>query len=355
MKTILATLICFCTQDLMTQPSSEQIQSYLDSVQTVYQIPALAGGIMVDGQIRWTGAAGAADLEGKIPAEVETRFRIASVTKVLTAALVLKLEELGDLDLQAPVQTYLPDYPEPKKGEMRVIHLLQHTAGVRHSKGAESRSFEHYVTQRDACRIFEADKLRFEPGTDYRYSSFGFTVLGAVIEAVTGTPYYEALRIHILSPAGMEDTALDDRSIDNPAVARLYKKSGTSVAPDADNDLSLIYAAGGLVSTVGDLLRFVNALETGKLISMDRVQRMLVAPIHAGKVLDEHAGLGWNISTLAEYGQVCFRVGGQSGCSALLLSYRDAGVTAVLLSNQAVLDPIWEITNQLIGWGLAMR
>lgn len=354
MKNLFTFLICLSLVKLHGQTGSSDLQAYLDSTLQSHNIPALAAGISVDGEVKWMGASGFANMEEQETATPHTRFRIASITKVLTAALALKLEQVGKLDLDAQVQRYLPDYRVSKRGELKVIHLLTHTSGIRHSRGSESRSTtRHFANQREACRQFEEEKLRFKPGSKYQYSSYGFTVLGAVIEAASGQSYYNALNEYILQPAGMTRTVLDDVTVAGRAA--LYKKSGDAIVADFENDLSVIYAAGGLLSTAEDLLRFVNALNSGKLISMDRVERMLVAPVFDGKVLEENGGLGWNIWKHDKHGQVCHRVGGQSGSSALLLSYRDAGVTVVLLSNQAVLDPIWEITNGLVGFGLEMR
>ncbi|MBT8252393.1 MAG: beta-lactamase family protein, partial [Bacteroidia bacterium] len=155
--------------------------------------------------------------------------------------------------------------------------------------------------------------------------------------------------------AGMNNTYIEDRTYPKLGQAKLYKKKGNEIIPDVDNDLSNIYPAGGLVSTATDLLMFFEAWRSGQLISMDNVQRMVEAIERNGEILDENAGLGWNIWKHNKHGWVCHRVGGQSGTSALLISYREQGVTVALLSNQAVLDPIWEITNTLIGFGLDQK
>ena len=142
---------------------SERADAYLAKAIEEHGIPAISAGIAVDGEIAWTGVAGDAD--------ADTPFRIASISKVLTAVAALRLAEQGVLDLEAPVQTYLPDYPPPRKGTMKVRHLLEHTSGIRHARGDESRhSLTRYDSLRDACRFFEGRKLAFTPGTKHALS-----------------------------------------------------------------------------------------------------------------------------------------------------------------------------------------
>lgn len=344
---------------LGASPSSagvdDEATAIIEQAVAEHGIPAVSAGIAVGGKILWTGAAGFADVERQIPASPDSVFRIASISKVLTAVATMSLVEDRKLDLDAPVQRYLSDYPESKKGPIRVVDLLAHTSGIGHYKGDENRSFEHYDSLREAVKVFENRKLAFKPGTRYRYTSYGFTLLGAVIEAAADQPFRSVMRDRVWKPADMRATDLETRPETMEGSAVLYRKDGGRVVRDVENDLSLIYPAGGMVSTAGDLLRFVIAFEDGKLVREPTMQRMLEAPVHQGKVLDENAGLGWNIWEDSRYGQVYHRVGGQSGSSALLVSYRDRGVAVVLLTNLARLDPIWTITNDLIGVGLRVE
>ncbi|NNJ81331.1 MAG: beta-lactamase family protein [Flavobacteriaceae bacterium] len=351
-KLILLTISICLSNISWAQSSENEITAYLEKVINEYNIPSISAGILVDGKIIWSGAVGFSNKEKQVEASTETLYRIGSISKVLTTALVLKLVELDELDLQSPIQEYLPDYPIDKKGPIKVIHLLSHTSGIDHYKGKESRSFTHYDNLRDASRLFETRKLKFQPGTKYRYTSYGFTLLGAVIEAATGKSYATNLKELILDKGGMNNTHIEDRFEMKLNQAKLYKKKGNDIILDVDNDLSNIYPAGGLISTATDLLVFFEAWRSGKLITNKNIQKMVDAIESDGQILDENAGLGWNIWKHNKHGWVCHRIGGQSGTSALLISYREKGVTVALLSNQAVLEPIWEITNTLIGFGL---
>ena len=335
---------------------SDIADAYLRNAVAEHQIPALAAGIAVDGQILWTGAAGLANLEKSTVAKPETRFRVASISKVLTATAILQLAERGLIDLEAAVQTYLPSYPPPRQGTMKVLHLLSHTSGIRHSKGDESRrSVRHYDSMIEACRFFQDRKLAFPPGTKHRYSSYGYTVLGAIVEAVTQGSFESYMAENVWTPAGMLHTGLDRGPLRSDHTASLYRLERGRVVPDTENDLSLIYPGGGMVATAGDLLRFTIALENGALLSGESIERMFKHPVADGRVLHEQGGLGWNVWDHEAHGRILMRVGGQSGASALLVSYADRGVTVALLTNLARLDSIWTLTNDLIGMGLTTR
>lgn len=335
------------------QSLAERADAYLEGAIREHRVPGISAAIAVDGEIVWVGAAGLADVERRIPVTTETAFRIASISKVLTATAILQLVEQGTIDLNAPVQAYLPDYPPPRKGTMRVGHLLAQTSGIRHSRGNESRlNTVHYASLRDACRFFEDRKLASAPGTKYRYSSYGFTVLGAVLEAATGASFESYMAEHVWRPAGMSRTGLDSRPVDDGKIAGLYRLDRGRVVPDVENDLSLIVPGGGMVASAGDLLRFTIALETGQLLNPASMDLLLGRAPGSWNLPDAPAGWGWNAWEHEAHGHILSRVGGQSGTSALLVSYADRGVTVALLTNMARFDPIWELINDLIGMGL---
>jgi len=145
-------------------------------------IPGFAVAVAVDGKIVWSEAFGYADLEAKRPATPETQFRIGSVSKPLTADAVAQLYEAGKLDLDAPVQRYVPTFPQ--KGAPITTRLLGgHLAGIRHYKGAEFTLNQHFASVTAGLAIFKDDSLVAPPGTRFSYSSYGFNLIGAVVEA----------------------------------------------------------------------------------------------------------------------------------------------------------------------------
>ncbi len=145
--------------------------------------PGLAIAVAVDGQVVWSEVCGYADLSRRMPVTAATRFRIGSVSKTLTAAAAARLVQEERLDLDAPIQRYVASFPA-KGHPVTARDLLAHVAGIRHYQGNEALSGVHYVSVTDALRVFARDPLLFEPGTQYSYSSYGFNLVGAAIEAI---------------------------------------------------------------------------------------------------------------------------------------------------------------------------
>ena len=241
----------------------------MQEVRTTEGLAGISAAIAHDGRLLWSGGAGFADLEHQIPATGTTIHRIASISKALTATAVLQLVQSGRIDLDTPVQTYLPEYPKSPRGEILIRHLLSHTAGIRHYRGRENRTQLHYDSLTDACNVFQNDPLLFgnAPGAEYRYTTYGYTVLGAIIEAVSDNSFEAYMREHIWLPAGMTWTSLEITGVHVDNKAALYKRGPKrSVVADTVDDLSVKYPGGGMQSTAEDLVRFAIAFMGTELL-----------------------------------------------------------------------------------------
>jgi CubicO group peptidase (beta-lactamase class C family)/tetratricopeptide (TPR) repeat protein len=210
---------------------------------------------------------GYADLENKTPMKAESAYRLASVTKPMTAIAVLQLAEQGKLNLDAEVQTYVPYFPK-KKWPVTVRQLLGHLGGIPHyvNREAELR-IKTRKTTRESIALFENYDLVAEPGTRYSYSSYGYNLLGAVVEAASGQSYGDYMREHVWRPLGMGDTRMDDPVEIIPNRVRGYQMVDGRVANSEFVDISSRFAAGGTRSTVPDLLKFAEGVMQGKLLS----------------------------------------------------------------------------------------
>jgi len=197
----------------------------------------------------------------------ESSFRMASLTKTMTAVAVLQLAESGKLDLDAEVQKYVSWFPR-KAWPVTIRQLLLHQGGISHyrNRAAEQHIKEHRTT-REAVAIFENFDLIAEPGTKYSYSTYGYVLLGAVIEAVSGQTYGDYMRMHVFEPLGMTATRLDDPLELIPNRVRGYQVAGGRVVNSEFVDVSSRLSAGGLRSTVPDLLRLADGLMRGHLLS----------------------------------------------------------------------------------------
>ena len=229
-----------------------------------------AGAVIVakDGKPLFAEAYGLADRDRKVPNTLRTRFRIGSMNKMFTAVATLQLAQAGKLRLDEPLGTYLPDYPNKDVASKVTLHqLLTHTGGTGDIFGPEFTAHRLELrTIGDYVNLYGKRGLKFEPGSRWEYSNYGFVLLGAVIEKVSGESYYDYVRKHVYDPAGMtstgsepESTAVADRSIG-------YTDENGKLQPNTDTLPYRGMSAGGGYSTVEDLLRFANALQQHRLL-----------------------------------------------------------------------------------------
>ncbi|HEY7113234.1 MAG TPA: serine hydrolase domain-containing protein [Thermoanaerobaculia bacterium] len=287
------------------------------------------------GEILWSEAFGRANVELGAPATTRTRFRVGSVSKSLTSAALGALVEEGKLDLDAPIQRYLPDYPE-KPWPVTSRQLAGHLAGVRHYKGDEFESARHYDSVRASLAVFENDPLLFEPGTKYSYSSYGWNLLSAVLERAAGEPFLDLMRRRVFEPAGLRDTAADDPLAIVPQRASFYTLDESSALRNARAvDNSVKWASGGFVSTTEDLVRFAEALRAGRLLRPETV-RLLWTSLETRDGQKTDYGLGWGVGRDARGRRTVSHSGGAQGGTAYLFLYPDEAFAVAMLVNSDV-------------------
>lgn len=241
-------------------------------------LPGYEGAVGVGGRIVYSRAEGLADIADGRPATPTTRFRIYSTSKSIGATAAMMLAESGELDLDAPVATYLPDLP-PAIGAVTARQILAHRSGIRHYREGEwdRVSATNCAGPREALAPFVNDPLEFEPGADYRYSTFAFVLLSAVVEAASGQDFDTFVRERIFEPAGMTATAIEGRPTPSGyGVATFYDRDDAGVfTPAAGVDASCKFFGGGLISTAEDMVRFGLALVDGQLVSPASLEQML--------------------------------------------------------------------------------
>jgi serine beta-lactamase-like protein LACTB, mitochondrial len=268
-------------KDAKTALSGDQIskiEGTIAAFRSRLSIPAISIAIVKDNQIVFRRGYGLADLENKVPATADTVYRIASVSKPLAAVAAMQLVEKGKLDLDAPIQKYAPSFPI-KAFPITTRQLLAHLSGVRGYRRGEGERTYHYESLTDALAVFKDDPLEHEPGTKYAYTTFGYTLLGVVIEGASGMSYPEYLLERILKPAGMLHTQVDDIYAIIPNRARgysprVYGQFNGNWRNPALMDSSYKIPGGGLVSTAEDLARFAIAVQNGVLIKPETFEQM---------------------------------------------------------------------------------
>lgn len=279
------------------------------------QIPATTVAIALDGRVIYSKGFGTADIENGLPADKDTLIRTGSIAKSITAAAAMTLVESGKLNLDAPIQTYCPAFPQ-KQWTITTRELLTHNSGIRHYKNDEINITGHYEKMSDGFSIFAADPLLFEPGTKNSYSTYGYTVAGCIIEGASGEKYFDYIREHVLAPAGMTRTFVDDVYAIVPHRARGYRHVAGKLQNAALMDSSYKIPGGGLVSTAEDMVRFGAALIDGKIVKPETLAAMFTATgvPQLGNGRPSNYGIGFGVLTIDGQKYVT-HTGGQNGAS----------------------------------------
>jgi CubicO group peptidase (beta-lactamase class C family) len=284
-------------------------------------------------------AYGLADRARHIQNGLDTRFRIGSMNKMFTAVATLQLVQAGKIDLNAPLATYLPDYPNKALASTVTIHqLLTHTGGTGDIFGPDfDRHRLQLRTLDDYVKLYGDRALKFKPGSKFDYSNYGFILLGVVIEKASGESYYDYVRDHVYARAGMissgsdpEDQAVADRSL-GYTVTKKHLVSNADTLPYRGT------SAGGGYSTVGDLLRFANALEGDKLLDAHYTQLLTTGKVDMPSGPDNPRQYAYGFGDDVIDGIRCIgHNGGAPGMSGILEMCPATGYTIAVLSN---LDP----------------
>jgi CubicO group peptidase (beta-lactamase class C family) len=310
------------------------------------------GAVLVakDGEVVFREAYGLADREREIPNTVQTRFRIGSMNKMFTAVAILQLVEAGKVKLTAPLCIYLTDYPNREVAEQVTIHhLLTHTGGTGDIFGEASTlgqgwtpepEFEAHRkdlrTLTDYVELYGERGPEFEPGSEWAYSNYGFILLGAVIESMTGQSYYDYVREHIYKPTGMISTGSlpEDQTVPDRAIGYMDRSGGTDWRPNTDTLPYRGTSAGGGYSTVEDFARFADALLHHRLLSPDSTELLITGKEEIGPGAEYAYGFLAHLD--AEGNGWVGHGGGAPGMNGDLRIYPASGYVVVVLAN---LDP----------------
>lgn len=309
-----------------------QARRLIRDTMAVVQAPGASITVMKNGKIIWSEGFGFADLEQQVRATPHTRFRIASVSKSLTSVALGLLVQQGKLDLDAPVQRYVPTFPA-KPWPVTTREVAGHLAGIRHYNPGEFESTRFYPTVMEGLAIFQDDSLLFQPGTRYSYSSYGWNLISAVIEGASGQPFLPYMSKMVFSPAGMQATQpeFSDSIIPFRAHNYVHEKGGPVLnAPYVDN--SYKWAGGGFLSTTEDLARFAQAMLTGTLLAPATVE-LLWTPQKTSDGKSTGYGMGWGSGTDAKGHRWIGHTGGGMGATANLRIYPDDSLVVALLVN----------------------
>ena len=294
--------------------------------------PGLAIAVSVDGDTVWSEGFGYADLEHRVPMSPSVKFRVGSISKSMTAAAVAGLVENGRLDLDAPVQRYVPSFPE-KAHPVTTRQLGGHLGGIRHYRGNENFIRDPYETVVGGLSIFADDPLLHEPGTAFSYTSHGFNLISAVVEGAAKQPFLDFMTDAVFRPLGMRDTVADFVTPIIPGRTRYYVRDDERRvvnAPFVNN--SYKWAGGGFLSTTDDVLRFANAHLVDGFLSKSSLELLFTEQ----RTRDGEGvgyGFGWFIRTRDDGRRLLSHSGGSVGGTSLMVMEPDTRVVVVGLIN----------------------
>ena len=281
-------------------------------------------------EIVYEASFGYANLELNVLHSPAAKFRIASVTKLFTAAAIMVLEGRRLLHLEDTIDAYLPDFPDGEK--ITVRHLLNHTSGIVNFTALPDfgRIAHNFHTLTEVIALFAGKPLEFEPVSQYAYSNSNYVLLTAILESVTKQSYPDALRDLVLEPLGLNATGVDESTLVLPNRASGYFWAGGTYHHVIDGDMSVPTGAGAMYSTTKDLQRFARAICTGELLGAEATERVFT--LTATVSSDVKYGLGWRINTVAPQPVYCHG-GNIQGFASYVSHYPQADVSIVTLSN----------------------
>lgn len=332
-------LICLsqAQKSRISPENRTQIEAAVSKFMSATHVPGVSIAVVEDGKLAWATGFGFADLENNVPASEHTLFRLASISKSLTATAAMQLVERGKIELDAPVQKYCPAFPQ-KSAPITTRLVMGHLAGIRHYKSGSQDDLEvgntrHFDDPIQAgLDFFKNDPLLSDPGKQFHYSTQGYTVVGCVVEGASGAKYADFVRQNVFLPAVMEHTQVDNRFAIIPYRTRFYQKSESGTVENADFlDSSYKIPGGGWLSSAEDMARFEIAILDDTLLKRS-TRDLMWTPLKPSEGAANGYALGWG-STREDGILFVGHSGGQQGTSTdfLLAPEQRAGV--VVLAN----------------------
>ena len=336
-------------ETVAAEPRVDPLIARIDSFMQRNQRSGFAGSLLVmrDGEAVIDKGFGLRDREKGLPNMPSTVHAIGSITKQFTAASVLKLQEQGKLDVKDPMSKYIANVPADK-ASITLHHLLTHSAGFPGAIGDDNEP----IDGGDFTQLAMRTPLEFPPGSGYAYSNVGYSLLGIIVEIVSGMGYERYLHDALLAPAGLKHTGYRIPDWSKVELAIGYRKDGTRWGTMLDHPLVNggpgwhLRANGGLLSTTHDMYDWVQALATNKVLSKPSTDQMFAPQVLEGEGAESHYGFGWALFKTQRDTRLITHNGGNGIQFADVLWYADEGLTVVLMSNankRGMQDMAWHV------------
>jgi len=326
-KKIALYLCLFLLLYSVTAAASQNIESKADEYIRAYvKMDRFSGSVLIsrNGKILLKSGYGMADYEHKIPNTLQTKFRIASLTKQFTAMAILQLQEKESLNVNDPLIRYIPDYPNGER--ITIHHLLTHTSGIPNFTVATDKVMRVLPSTMELIiNKFKDQPLEFSPGEKFEYSNAGYYLLGYILEKVAGQDYGTVIKQNIFEPLGMTNSGYDYNHLILKNRARGYRLENGVLINAPYIYMANVNASGGLYSTVEDMYLWDRALYTENLIRRNSLEKMFTP-------YTQNYGYGWGIVTLFNRKMVGHN-GDMDGFQTNITRFIDDDVCIIVLSN----------------------
>lgn len=334
---IALTLICLATaQAAAAQPAPERhAQALLDAMREAAAVPGMAAAVWQDGRLRWQGSSGWRDVEKQLPVQADTRFRLASVSKLFAATAAAQLKAQGKLDPDKPVGPLLPEL-DAAQAALTPRQLAAHLSGMPHYGWRDfSRGGTHYATARESLVHLKGRALQSAPGSRYAYSSWGYTLLGAAVEAAAGQRYLALLRSRVAPGLAIGP----DETGRSPTMSVAYEYAGSGVQPAPAHDYSYSWGGAGLAGSAPALAEWGSRVLQGQVVDA-ATRAWMWQPVldSAGQTVGERSyrlGFGWRLGQDAQGQPTAHHAGSTLGARSVLLLWPGQDRSVSLLSNAA--------------------
>lgn len=344
-KTFLVLAVTLLPTSIFAQDvSSQYVTQFMQQAIEEGKAIGVAAGVVTQDSLQWEHAEGFMDRDTKDLFTVQTISRTASITKPFTAIAIMQLVEQGKISLEDKISTYLPVFSRDHLKTITIKQVLQHASGLPAYKNKkEANNTIQYNSLEEGLEKFIDRALLFAPGTDFAYSSYGYTVLGIIIENVSKKPYETYLKQHIFDSVGMTNTTIERTGTTYTNKATIYHQSKPGKIKEITNhNISDRIPGGGIQSTVQDLLKFGKAVLNHQLIKKESLD-ILITNSELKKQGNGY-GMGWYLyGNNPTYGNIFGHNGAQYGCSSFIFILPQSKTVTVVLSNTSGFEEVGNI------------
>lgn len=322
-------LFSFVIVLLFVEGYAQPVEQKINELLTAYAGQnKLNGSVLVaqKGKVVYQKGFGFRDADKKIPNDVNSIFQIGSITKQITAAVIMHLQEEGKLSVQDKLSKYFPGFTNGDR--ITIENLLTHTSGIynyTNDTAIMKNDVTKHYSQEQMLTIFKTYPPDFEPGTKWNYSNSAYSILGYIIEKVEKKPYEKVVRQRIFQPLGMTNSGFDFTGLSSPNKTKGYFSLSPTPMPAPVVDSTIAYSAGAVYSTVGDLYKWERSIYTSKILKPES-WKIVFTPFK------NKYGYGWSIDSL--YGRlITAHSGGIHGFTSYILRFPQDEVAIIIFDN----------------------